>query len=64
MDFFAEVNARTAKLDAKGIIHGMRNKGDLEEAVSAYKDIGVVMENQVDLIEIVTELTPIAVIKG
>ena len=46
------------------IIHGMRNKNDLDEASSAYKDIDVVMENQKDLVEILIELKPLAVIKG
>jgi tRNA-splicing ligase RtcB len=52
------------KLDEQGIIHGIRNKNDLDEASGAYKDIDVVMSNQKDLVEIVTELTPLAVIKG
>ena len=37
---------------------------DLEEAPGAYKDIDEVMANQKDLVKIVTELTPIAVVKG
>jgi len=52
------------RLDDQGIIHSIRNLGDLDEAPGAYKDIDVVMENQKDLIEIVTRLRPIAVIKG
>ena len=51
-------------LDDQGIVHGMRTKKDLDEAPGAYKDIAVVMENQADLVEIVTELSPIANIKG
>lgn len=51
-------------LDNLGVIHGIRNNSDLDEAPSAYKDIDVVMENQNDLVEIVTELIPLAVIKG
>ena len=51
-------------LDDQGIIHGIRNTKDLEEAVSAYKSIGIVMDNQKDLVDIVTELTPIGCIKG
>lgn len=42
----------------------IRNKDDLEEAPSAYKDIDIVMENQKDLVEILVELKPLAVIKG
>jgi len=51
-------------LNKKGIIHSIRNTDDLDEASGAYKDINVVMENQNDLVEVVTELTPLAVIKG
>ena len=53
-----------AKLDSQGIIHGIRNEKDLDEASGAYKDISEVMKNQEDLVEIITELTPLAVIKG
>jgi tRNA-splicing ligase RtcB len=53
-----------SKLDAKGIIHAIRNQEDLEEAAGAYKDIDVVMEEQKDLVDIVIKLTPLAVIKG
>lgn len=52
------------KLEKQGIIHGIRSKSDLDEAAGAYKDIFNVMEQQKDLVEIVTELSPIAVIKG
>jgi len=52
------------KLDDQGIIHGIRNVKDLDEASGAYKDIDVVMENQSDLVDILVELTPLAVIKG
>ena len=52
------------KLDDLGIIHSIRNKSDLEEASSAYKDISKVMAFQSDLVKIKTELTPLAVIKG
>lgn len=52
------------KLDDQGIIHGLRNQTDLDEATSAYKNIDTVMKNQEDLVEIITELHPIAVIKG
>ncbi|MBX2840506.1 MAG: RtcB family protein [Flammeovirgaceae bacterium] len=52
------------KLEKVGVIHGIRNKKDLDEAVGAYKDIGEVMNNQTDLAEIVVELTPLAVLKG
>jgi len=52
------------KLDELGIIHSIRNKADLEEASSCYKDISQVMEFQKDLVKIKTELSPLAVIKG
>jgi len=51
-------------LDDIGVIHSIRNKKDLDEAPSAYKDISVVMKNQEDLVDIVVELKPLAVIKG
>jgi tRNA-splicing ligase RtcB (3'-phosphate/5'-hydroxy nucleic acid ligase) len=51
-------------LDSKGIIHSIYNQKDLDEATSAYKDINLVMSLQQDLVEIVTELQPLAVIKG
>jgi tRNA-splicing ligase RtcB len=52
------------KLDEKGIVHAVRSIGDLDEASGAYKDIDMVMKEQEDLVEIVTKLEPIAVIKG
>jgi tRNA-splicing ligase RtcB len=53
-----------ARLDKKNIIHSIRTTRDLDEAPSAYKDISTVMKNQADLVEIVVELSPLAVIKG
>ncbi|MDR2970617.1 MAG: RtcB family protein [Bacteroidales bacterium] len=52
------------KLDKLGILHSIRGKSDLEEASSAYKDITQVMEFQKDLVKILVELSPLAVIKG
>jgi len=52
------------KLNDAGIIHSVRNKQDLDEAPSCYKDIQSVMEQQKDLVDILVELTPLAVIKG
>jgi tRNA-splicing ligase RtcB len=52
------------KLDSKGILHAIRGLKDLDEAAGAYKDIDIVMEEQKDLVEIHTELTPLGVIKG
>lgn len=53
-----------AKLDAAGVIHGIRTTNELDEAPGAYKDIGTVMANQTDLVKIVHTLRPLAVIKG
>ena len=53
-----------AKLNSKGIVHSIRHTRDLDEAPGAYKNIDVVMENQADLVDILVELNPLAVIKG
>jgi tRNA-splicing ligase RtcB (3'-phosphate/5'-hydroxy nucleic acid ligase) len=52
------------KLEKTGVIHALRRAGDLEEASGAYKDITIVMKNQDDLVDILVELKPLAVIKG
>jgi tRNA-splicing ligase RtcB len=52
------------KLDDQGIIHEIRTEKDLDEATGAYKNIDEVMENQKDLVKILVELSPLAVIKG
>jgi len=59
-----DLDEEKRKLDELGIIHSIRNKNDLEEASSCYKDISQVMAFQNDLVKIKTELTPLAVIKG
>lgn len=51
-------------MDEKGIVHNIVSIEDLDEAAGAYKDIDVVMNNQSDLVDILVELTPIAVVKG
>ncbi len=51
-------------LEQQGIVHSIRHKKDLDEAAGAYKNIDEVMNNQRDLIEIVTTLKPLAVVKG
>ena len=53
-----------ARLEAQGIVHAIRGQKDLEEAAGGYKDIDEVMACQEDLVRIVTELSPVAVIKG
>lgn len=52
------------RLDEQGIIHAIRSRRDLEEAVGAYKDIDLVIANQQDLVDVVDVLRPLAVIKG
>ena len=52
------------KLNKRGILHSIRTHRDLDEAPSAYKNIQQVMLDQDDLVKIVTELSPLAVIKG
>ena len=52
------------KLNDQGIIHGIKNITELDEAPGAYKDIDIVMKNQDDLVDIMVELTPLGVIKG
>jgi tRNA-splicing ligase RtcB len=52
------------KLDELGVIHAVRNTDDLDEAPGSYKNIDLVMREQEDLVEIITKLTPLAVIKG
>lgn len=59
-----DLTAEKKRLDDLGIIHAIRKKSDLDEAAGAYKDIGEVMENQKDLVEIVVELWPLGVIKA
>jgi tRNA-splicing ligase RtcB len=53
-----------SNLDSQGIVHGLRNVKDLDEATGAYKDIDSVMANQSDLVDIMVELKPLGVIKG
>lgn len=52
------------RLDEQGILHAIRGTRDLDEAPGAYKPIEVVLEEQKDLVEIVTRLEPLAVIKA
>ncbi|MCL2791341.1 MAG: RtcB family protein [Desulfobulbus sp.] len=53
-----------AKLEANCVLHSLRHRNDLEEAPGAYKDIAVVIANQLDLIEVAVEFQPLAVLKG
>ena len=54
----------TKSLEEKGTLHAIRHKSDLDEAPGSYKNIRDVMNNQADLVDIVIELQPLAVIKG
>ncbi len=60
LDLAAEVK----KLNDQGILHAIRGRRDLEEAASAYKDITKVMQYQEDLVDVLCELNPLAVVKG
>lgn len=51
-------------MNRQGIIHSIKSAKNLDEAVSAYKDINMIMKNQEDLVKILVELKPLAVIKG
>ncbi len=59
-----DLETEIKRLDDKGIIHSIRGQKDLDEASGAYKNIDEVMANQNDLVKIVVELTPLAVVKG
>lgn len=59
-----DLNTEQKKLNDLGVIHSIRNIKDLDEAAGAYKNISTVMANQKDLVEIIAELKPLAVIKG
>jgi tRNA-splicing ligase RtcB len=60
----SDLNLEEEQKKMTGILGAPRNKDELEEAPGAYKDIDVVMENQKDLVKILVELRPLAVIKG
>lgn len=51
-------------LDDQGIIHSIRENKDLDEASGAYKDISSVIADQKDLVDVMVELSPLAVVKG
>lgn len=59
-----DIEEEKRKLDELGVMHSIRNAKDLDEAPGSYKDIDVVMENQKDLVEVVTKLKPLGVVKG
>jgi len=59
-----DLEAEIALMDEQDIVHGIRSTDDLDEASGAYKDIAEVMSNQADLVRILVELRPLAVLKG
>ena len=59
-----DLDKEKKRLDDLGIIHAIRHRDDLDEASGAYKDIDQVIDNQLDLVEVLVELRPLAVIKG
>jgi len=59
-----DLRSEIKKLDTLGILHSLRSAKDLDEATGAYKDINRVMQNQQDLVDVLVELSPLAVIKG
>jgi len=59
-----DLDKEVSRLDKKGILHSIRHRGDLDEAAGAYKDVDKVVEEQIDLVEVVVSLRPLAVVKG
>jgi outer membrane protein TolC len=57
---FGRIDARERQ-EREDLVAAQR---DLEEAAGAYKDIEQVINNELDLVKILTRLLPIAVIKG
>lgn len=59
-----DLQGEVRKMEAQGILHGIRGVHELDEAPGAYKDIARVMKQQADLVEILVELSPLGVVKG
>jgi tRNA-splicing ligase RtcB (3'-phosphate/5'-hydroxy nucleic acid ligase) len=59
-----DLRAEQKKLEDQNILHAIRSRRDLDEAAGAYKDIDEVVENQLDLVEVIVTLKPLAVVKG
>lgn len=59
-----DLDEEVRKLESSGIIHSIRNRNDLDEAPSAYKNIDLIMSQQEDLVDILVALSPLAVVKG
>lgn len=59
-----DLHQEQKRLEDQGILHAVRGRRDLDEAAGAYKDIDQVIENQLDLVEVMVTLKPLAVVKG
>jgi tRNA-splicing ligase RtcB len=59
-----DLKEEVSRLDKKGILHSIRGRRDLDEAAGAYKDVDKVVGEQLDLVEVVVSLRPLAVVKG
>jgi len=59
-----DLKEEAGRLDRQGILHSIRGKRDLDEAAGAYKDVDKVVEEQIDLVEVMVALKPLAVVKG
>lgn len=59
-----DLDKEIGRLNKKGILHSIRHKKNLDEAAGAYKDIDKVVEEQLDLVEVIVTLNPLAVVKG
>jgi tRNA-splicing ligase RtcB len=59
-----DLQKETELLNRLGVLHSIRSRKHLDEAAGAYKDINEVIDNQLDLVQPVTRLSPLAVIKG
>lgn len=58
-----DIEEEQGRLDSQGI-HFALTKQNMDEAPGAYKDINQVMEQQADLVSVVTKLTPMLPMKG
>lgn len=59
-----DLQEEVRRLESLGVIHAVRKPKDLDEASGAYKDIHQVMDAQKDLVAVLLELHPLAVVKG
>jgi tRNA-splicing ligase RtcB len=59
-----DLDKEIGRLNKQGILHSIRHKKNLDEAAGAYKDIDKVVEEQLDLVEVIVTLNPLAVVKG